>query len=93
LGINGDSGVYGFTPGPTDIVPNVAVKKILAPLKNNGGSTLTHALVKGSPAIDAAPVDANCPATDQRGVARPQGGGCDIGAVEYTGKSSKKNKQ
>src|SRR5690606_10832854 len=34
-----------------------------------------------SPAIDAAN-SAFCPATDQRGIARPQGAGCDIGAVE-----------
>ena len=33
------------------------------------------------PAIDAAAA-ATCPAVDQRGVARPQGGGCDAGAVE-----------
>ena len=32
-----------------------------------------------SPALDNG---ANCPATDQRGVARPQGAACDIGAVE-----------
>jgi len=38
--------------------------------------------VPGSPAVDAAPADADCPATDQRGNPRPQGGGCDIGAVE-----------
>ncbi len=41
-------------------------------------------LEAGSRAIDAA--DANyCPATDQRGIARPHGSGCDIGAYEYTG--------
>jgi hypothetical protein len=85
FGTNGNPGVEGFTPGPNDIVPNVPLKKILGPLKNNGGPTFTQSLVKGSPAIDAAPMDANCPATDQRGVARPQGTGCDIGAVEYTG--------
>jgi len=39
------------------------------------------ALQMASPAIDAA-VLANCPATDQRGVPRPQGPGCDIGAFE-----------
>ncbi|MFT5194280.1 MAG: beta-glucanase (GH16 family) [Candidatus Promineifilaceae bacterium] len=50
-------------------------------LANNGGPTLTHALLVGSPAIDAAN-GAVCPVTDQRGVARPQGAGCDIGAVE-----------
>src|SRR5439155_10377852 len=41
----------------------------------------TIALQPGSPAIDDA-VLANCPPTDQRGVTRPQGAGCDIGAFE-----------
>jgi hypothetical protein len=41
----------------------------------------THALAAGSPAIDAGD-DAQCPATDQRSVVRPQGAHCDIGAVE-----------
>lgn len=53
----------------------------LGPLADNGGSTLTHALLAGSPAIDAADA-AICPATDQRGIARPQGAGCDVGAYE-----------
>jgi LPXTG-site transpeptidase (sortase) family protein len=52
----------------------------LGSLANNGGLTQTHALLAGSPAIDAG---ANCPATDQRGVTRPQGAGCDIGAYEF----------
>jgi hypothetical protein len=39
------------------------------------------ALLSGSPAIDAG-ADAGCPTTDQRGVARPQGAHCDIGAYE-----------
>ncbi|HSF83910.1 MAG TPA: carbohydrate binding domain-containing protein [Anaerolineales bacterium] len=51
-------------------------------LADNGGPTLTQALLAGSPAIDAADA-AVCPATDQRGVARPQGAGCDVGAFEY----------
>jgi hypothetical protein len=50
-------------------------------LKDNGGPTKTIALVADSPAIDAAD-SASCPATDQRGVSRPQGNGCDIGAFE-----------
>jgi hypothetical protein len=54
---------------------------LLASLANNGGSTETVALLPGSPAIDAAN-NAACPATDQRGVARPQGGTCDLGAFE-----------
>jgi hypothetical protein len=53
----------------------------LQPLAGNGGPTLTMALAAGSPAIDAADGGA-CPATDQRGVSRPQGAGCDVGAFE-----------
>ncbi len=55
----------------------------LASLAGNGGRTQTHALLAGSPAIDAGN-NANCPATDQRGNARPQADTCDIGAVEFT---------
>jgi beta-glucanase (GH16 family) len=55
---------------------------LIGPLADNGGPTWTHALLAGSPAIDAADA-AVCPATDQRGVARPQGAGCDTGAYEY----------
>jgi hypothetical protein len=53
----------------------------LGPLAGNGGPTSTHALLPGSPALDAAN-DALCPATDQRGINRPQGTHCDIGAYE-----------
>jgi CSLREA domain-containing protein len=53
----------------------------IGPLANNGGPTRTHALLAGSPAIDAAS-SADCPAVDQRGVVRPQGAGCDIGSYE-----------
>jgi hypothetical protein len=48
-------------------------------LSDNGGPTQTHALLAGSPAIDAG---ASCPTSDQRGAPRPQGGACDIGAYE-----------
>jgi CSLREA domain-containing protein len=54
---------------------------LLGPLQNNGGSTETHALLSGSPAINAG-TNTGCPATDQIGLTRPQGGTCDIGAVE-----------
>ncbi|HLK09779.1 MAG TPA: choice-of-anchor Q domain-containing protein [Candidatus Binatia bacterium] len=60
----------------------------LAPLQDDGGPTPTHALLAGSAAIDAAnPAppgsgDPACEATDQRGVTRPQGPRCDIGAFE-----------
>jgi hypothetical protein len=84
FGVNNVPGTVGFTPDGSDIIPpgGVMIGDILAPLADNGGRTLTHALVAGSPAIDAAPVDNDCPATDQRGTTRPQGGGCDIGAFE-----------
>jgi len=54
---------------------------LLGPLADNGGPTQTMALLPGSAAIDAGD-DAVCPATDQRGVTRPQGAHCDIGAYE-----------
>jgi predicted outer membrane repeat protein len=54
---------------------------LLGALTNNGGSTQTMALMPGSPAIDAGS-DTNCLTTDQRGVTRPQGAHCDIGAYE-----------
>lgn len=56
-------------------------------LADHGGPTLTYDLVHGSAAIDAGD-NRFCPATDQRGVARPIDGdsngstACDIGAVE-----------
>ena len=54
---------------------------LLGPLADNGGFTKTHALMAESPAIDAGDC-ATAPATDQRGVTRPQGPACDIGAFE-----------
>jgi VCBS repeat-containing protein len=54
---------------------------VLGPVQDNGGPTPTMALGAGSPAIDAGN-DSLCPATDQRGVSRPQGAHCDIGAFE-----------
>jgi hypothetical protein len=54
---------------------------LLGPLADNGGETDTMALLTGSPAIDSADAG-RCPSTDQRGLPRPQLGGCDIGAFE-----------
>lgn len=59
---------------------------LLGPLQGNGGPTWTHALAVGSPAIDAIPLGINfcgmAVASDQRGIARPQGTRCDVGAFE-----------
>jgi hypothetical protein len=66
----------------------------LGTLQNNGGPTPTIALRPGSLAIDSA-IDAVCAApsgppfygaggVDQRGVLRPQGEHCDVGAFEQT---------
>jgi len=68
---------------------NNPIDPLLGPLQVNGGPTETHALLSGSPAIDHIPV-LDCTdtggtpiTTDQRGVARPQGSSCDIGAYEF----------
>ncbi|HJP65595.1 MAG TPA: DUF6299 family protein, partial [Actinomycetota bacterium] len=54
----------------------------LGPLADNGGPTLTHPLLVGSPAFEAGSFDCPPPETDQRGVSRPQFVRCDIGATE-----------
>ena len=78
-----DHNQCGLT-GASDIVN---VNPRLGPLQNNGGTTGTVALGVGSPAINGG---ANClganslPLThDERGIARPQGPRCDIGAFEF----------
>jgi hypothetical protein len=90
FGHDGDAGVGGFTPGPTDVVPSVLLSDILdTTLADNGGPTLTHALVSGSPALDAVTTGCPPPTTDQRGFLRPAEGDttpgalCDIGAFEF----------
>ena len=88
-GLSNAQAFYGFTPGASDITATsngtmTPLANILAPLADNGGPTQTHALVTGSPAIDASPDDLSCEPFDQRGVTRPQpaGGNCDIGSFE-----------
>ena len=56
---------------------------LLGALADNDGPTLTMALLPGSPAIDAGN-NASAPPTDQRGVLRPVGANCDIGAYEFS---------
>ena len=65
-----------------------AADPLLGALADNGGPTLTMLPQPGSPLLDAV-ATADCQAgsasgvtTDQHGISRPQGAGCDIGAVE-----------
>ena len=72
-----------FTKATGDITGTIdfALDAKLGLLQDNGGPTFTHALLAGSPAIDGGD-DSAAPATDQRGVVRPQGLQSDIGAFE-----------
>src|SRR5690606_3240021 len=54
----------------------------LRPLANPFGFPSTHALVTISPALNTGS-PTSCEPIDQRGVARPQGSRCDIGAFEF----------
>jgi hypothetical protein len=65
-----------LTADPTD---QQNTDPLLGPLADNGGPTQTHLPLPGSRAIDAGGV---CTGVDQRGVVRPQGAACDVGAVE-----------
>ena len=76
-----DSIVQDGYPGGANIL---TADPLLAPLGDYGGGTQTFALLPGSPAIDAGQEN-YCPETDQRGVTRPQGAGCDMGAFESRG--------
>jgi hypothetical protein len=75
-----DNTVNNFITSPESAI--LFADPLLGALADNGGPTQTRALSSGSPAIDAGNNSA-CPAADQRGILRPQGGGCDIGAYEF----------
>jgi len=95
-GANGANGTNGAAWGGTacSALPNTLIASNtpaggdsftdpkLGPLANNGGPTLTMALLPGSPAIDAGNTSL-APATDQRGFPRPAGLAADLGAFEY----------
>jgi hypothetical protein len=95
IGDDGNAtGAFNNTGDQVATVNNI--NAMLGPLADNGGPTQTHALLTGSPAIDAGPptdgVPIACPppAIDQRGVTRPWDGNadstprCDIGSFELT---------
>ena len=75
--------LIGITTGGHGFIASdlLNVNPLLGVLANHGGGTFTVSLLPGSPAINAGN-NTGAPATDQRGVARPQGGTVDIGAYE-----------
>ena len=87
LGYNISTGNCNLTD-PTDL-PNT--DPMIGPLQNNGGTTLTHEILEGSPAIDLADNEFLCLSvvTDQTGTIRPVDGDgngseiCDTGAFEF----------
>jgi len=74
--------VQGGCPAGATCTNLIDADPRLGALGDYGGATETISLLPGSSAIDAGD-DGLCLATDQRGVARPQGAHCDIGAYEY----------
>ena len=70
---------------PSDAVGVSAANLQLGPIQDNGGPTETNAIGESSAANDAIPTEMCVVAEDQRGVPRPQGSGCDIGAFERSG--------
>ncbi|MCC9001772.1 MAG: hypothetical protein LM549_03985, partial [Candidatus Competibacter sp.] len=86
FGENGSSGLVNASPIASDLILAGPINTAIGPLADNGGPTLTHLPVAGSPLIDAGN-NALIPAgvtTDQRGTGFPRivGGAVDIGAVE-----------
>ncbi len=83
IGVDSSSGTLNLDTASATLLGQ---DPLLGPLADNGGPTFTHLPGAGSPLIDAIPSgEAGCGTTvvvDQRGEARPQGEGCDIGALE-----------
>jgi hypothetical protein len=85
--IGDGTGMTGLTNGVNEnLVGSAAapIDPVLGPLQDNGGPTPTHALLPGSPAIDAGD-NTGAPMWDQRGPGFPRiiHGVIDIGAFEY----------
>ncbi|HYT68979.1 MAG TPA: choice-of-anchor Q domain-containing protein, partial [Vicinamibacterales bacterium] len=78
--ISDDASCSSVLTGPGDLNETSAG---LSPsgLQNNGGATETIQLLSTSAVVDSVPLEA-CAVSDQRGVTRPQGAACDVGAYE-----------
>ena len=72
---------YSIVEGGYAGTGNLNLDPLLQPLADNGGFTQTMAFVWDSPAMNSADT-ATCAAADQRGIPRPQGEACDMGAYE-----------
>ncbi|HEY0232191.1 MAG TPA: choice-of-anchor Q domain-containing protein, partial [Dokdonella sp.] len=83
LVVNGSHNLVVAASGVTLPADTIADDPLLLPLADNGGMTMTHALAKGSPALDAGS-NSLALAFDQRGdgYARVSGSASDIGAFE-----------
>jgi hypothetical protein len=80
IGGSGDDNVQGGYTGSANLIGG---NPMLGPLQYNGGRTQTHAVLPGSPALDAGD-NTNAPDWDQRGPGFPRivNGTVDIGAFE-----------
>lgn len=76
------NGLFNIIEDGTCIPSAASPDPLLGPLQDNGGTTMTHALLLGSPAIDKNSTCMEARPRDQRQIIRPQGAGCDIGAYE-----------
>ena len=74
--------VQGGCPAGSTCTNTFSTDPVLGTFANYGGFTQTIPLMAGSSAIDRGD-DGYCTSTDQRGIPRPQGAHCDIGAYEY----------
>lgn len=104
IALNGDQNCFGNTTSlgynldddnscpltSANDLPNVSAP-LIGPLQDNGGPTLTHALLRGSPAIETGSNACHQTNSDQRGVLRPANGlggtqeaMCDTGAFELS---------
>jgi hypothetical protein len=76
VAVQGFNNLTGDTNCPGRLGTPISVDPVLA---DNGGPTMTHALLSGSNAIDRV----GCSNIDQRYIDRPQGTSCDLGAFEF----------
>jgi hypothetical protein len=78
--LSSDNGA-GYLNGPGD---QINIDPLLGPLQDNGGPTFTHALLPGSPAINAGDPNIAPGGYDQRGPGfdRVRGGRIDVGSFE-----------